>query len=421
MLKKIINLIILFIGIVLFGFVSLVITYALPITKIHDNVVNNIGISFPYYQSILKYETTSLDLYTDSVILGEIAYYNKDASLVDNAMSVYSSQGMEDFIKYAAGDESVVVEYARYWHGNLVVLKPLFYLFDYNSIKVLELFFQVIMIIVIVKLMKKNKLDIFIIPFILSLFFIHPEVIGLSFQFQAMFNLLLVSIAVLLKFKDTLFKENRLIYFFLAIGMLTSFFDFLTYPAVIFGVPIIFYFLLEDSKVSMKKKLLNIILYGVLWSVGYIGMWFSKWVIASLVLHRDVIGTAVNTIFFRTSANEFTRLDAIKNNIMVYKERAYALIFAVLFIYYLVRLIKNRKNINTKIVIDIIPLLLIAIIPFAWFFVMSNHSYIHYWMTYRELLIFFFAAFCSLEILINNEGSLVNEKRKKNRSTNTLL
>ena len=44
---------------------------------------------------------------------------------------------------------------------------------------------------------------------------------------------------------------------------------------------------------------------------------------------------------------------------------------------------------------------------------MSNHSYIHYWMTYRELLIFWLAMFCGLELLTNNEESIENEKGKR--------
>ena len=413
MLKKARNLVLLFLAVVLLGFISMIITYSLPIEKIHNRVVDNADISFPIYRTNHKYETTSLDLYTDSIILGEIAYYKKDASLLDNAMSIYSSQGMDGFKAYVSGDESGVCEYARYWHGNLVVLKPLFYFLDYNSIKVLELFFQLLMIIVIIKLMKKNKIEKFIAPFLLSTFFIHPEVISLSFQFHAMYNLLLVSLVVLLKFKDFFFKNNRLIYYFLVIGMLTSFFDFLTYPAIIFGVPIIFYLMLEDKKKTLKDKIINIIKYGLLWSIGYLGMWFSKWVLASIILHHNVIEDAVNVIFFRTSDAKYSRFGAIAQNVLIYKQRAYFVIILGILLYYFVRLIKNRKYLNKKKFINIIPLILISLIPFAWYFVMSNHSYIHYWMTYRELLIFWLAMFCGLELLTNNEESIENEKGKR--------
>lgn len=412
MIKQVRNLVLVFIGVVLLGFLSMIISYSIPMSKIHDRIVQNTDPYFATYSLIPFDDGTVLDLYTDSIILGETATYNKSKSLIDNAIMVYGpTKGVNDFLEYASGNESTITSYERYWHGSLIVLRPLFYLFDYNSIKVLNLLLQLLLVFGIIKLMIKNGIEKYILPFIISLFLIHPATIGLSFQYSAMYNLLLLSILFMLKFKDKLLEKNRFMYFFLVIGMLTSFFDFLTYPAVIFGVPIVFYLLLEDKK-SFKEKLLKILLYGVLWCIGYVGMWFSKWAITSIILQKDAISEALNIIFFRTSTEKFTRFDAIMKNIGIYKKRSYVTIFGLIFIYYLVRIIKNRKTLNKSILIKMIPFILVALIPFVWYFVISNHSYIHYWMTYRELVIFFFAGMCGCEILINKDRSKRNEKRK---------
>ena len=88
---------------------------------------------------------------------------------------------------------------------------------------------------------------------------------------------------------------------------------------------------------------------------------------------------------------------------MVYKKKGYLIIFSLLAIYYGKRLIDYRKNITKNNLKEILPFLFMAVIPFLWYFVVSNHSSIHFWFTFRELLIFFFAIFCSLELIIRKE------------------
>jgi len=195
--------------------------------------------------------------------------------------------------------------------------------------------------------------------------------------------------------------------------MATSFFDFLTYPAVTFGILIVFYYLVDDQEKSTKRKFLNILIYGILWSIGYFSMWFSKWVIASIVFHEDCITKAIDMILFRSSTTEFSRLDAIFANLGVYNHCSYLIIFISLILYYLIRLYKYRNNIQKKKLMSSIPILLVSIIPFTWYFVISNHSYIHYWMTYRELCILFFALQCFFEYNIDNRVRSHNEKRSR--------
>ncbi|MFR2300336.1 MAG: hypothetical protein ACLS6P_08785, partial [Clostridium paraputrificum] len=45
------------------------------------------------------------------------------------------------------------------------------------------------------------------------------------------------------------------------------------------------------------------------------------------------------------------------------------------------------KRIRFKYRINKIPILLVAAYPIIWFIVLSNHSDIHYWFTYRSLMI----------------------------------
>ena len=401
MFKTIRNLTLTFAVILVLSVSLMVLAYIVPTDNAHESIVVDAGLfSNLHVSTIPEYDTTRLDLYSDSIILSEICYYNHNVSLIDNSMSNYGTRDGNDFGKFVDGNESVINDYARYWHGNLVVLKVLFLFLDYNAIKILELFFEVVMIILITKLMYENNLKNYIVPFILSLFLIHPEVIGLSIQYFAMFNIMLISLGVLLKFKEKLFENNWLLYYFLVVGMLANFFDLTTYPLITLGIPAIFYLLLEKDQTSVKQNIIKIVLFGIVWSVGFIGMWISKWIISSAILNKNFIAGALEQFSWRVSAAEFSRFDAIMANVLIYHKKTYLIIFVLIGIYYIKRIINVRNKITLDSIKQILPFLFIALMPFVWYFVVSNHSYIHFWFTYRVLLIFFFAVLCSLEYLI---------------------
>ena len=381
----------------------MVLSYAIPTDNAYASLSQDDVLSDGLYPSLIHgYRSTQLDMYTDSKILSEVSYYDDSQSLIYNSMSVFGTCG-KDFNKFIKGDDGVLQPHYHYWNGDLVVLKPLFYFINYNSFRILELLFELIMVLAIIRQMINSDLKKFIVPFLLSLLLIHPEAIGLTIQFSTMFNIMVISVYAMLKFKDALFKNNRLYYYFLTIGMATSFFDLLTYPLVSFGVPMIFYFLLENDQSNLRENLMKILLFGLTWGIGYVGMWASKWIIASIFLNENILSFALDKLLFRTSISEFSRIDAILMNLSVYKHKSYLIIFGLIAVYYVKRLVDLKEKITMDNLKDALPFLLIALLPFAWYLFASNHSYIHYWFTYRELIIFFFAILCSLEWIIRKK------------------
>lgn len=51
----------------------------------------------------------------------------------------------------------------------------------------------------------------------------------------------------------------------------------------------------------------------------------------------------------------------------------------------------------------------IACYPFFWYIVFRNHSYIHYWFTYREIGISIFAIGCLLSTFFSTKLSRKEE------------
>ena len=58
----------------------------------------------------------------------------------------------------------------------------------------------------------------------------------------------------------------------------------------------------------------------------------------------------------------------------------------MLIIWFILFIVNRRKN-----VIDILPILVISIYPILWYIVLANHSYMHFWFTYRSLGVTVFA------------------------------
>lgn len=405
MIKTVRNLVLIFVIVVMLGFGSMVASYMIPTESAHNMIEHDAAFITDRYNVVPEYLTTDVDMYSDTIILSEVSYYNKSDSLVGNAMSVYGIREISDFQDYVHGDESKITEYARYWHGNLVFLKPLFLFFDYNAIKILELFFELVMVISILKLMIDKNLKNYCIPFLLSLFFIHPTVIGLCFHLSSIFNLTLIAIWVLLKYTEVLLTKNRMLYYFLVVGMLTNFIDLSSFPFISFGVPVIFYLLLERDKLTIKNSILKIILFGVIWSLGYFGMWVSKWVIATMFLDFNVVTNAINQLFFRVSDQGSTRLDGIVANLILYKKRVYIAIMGLIIIYYAKKLFNVRKNITKNSIKQAIPFIFIAITPLVWYALLTNHSVTHACFAYRNLLILIMSLLCCLEYFVEKYTS----------------
>ncbi len=166
----------------------------------------------------------------------------------------------------------------------------------------------------------------------------------------------------------------------------------------------IFVLLLDDQDNHIFPCMIKIIKYSFIWGFGYIGMWVAKWIIGSIVLKENLLENAYKTILWRSSTTEYSRFDAIKVNFAVYKKKIYFLIFGGLLIYYFIRLLKYRKEMNCMNGIKkSIPFMILALMPCLWYFFASNHSHIHYWFTYRSLMIFFFSVMIVFEKILSSQ------------------
>lgn len=357
------------------------------------------------------YAGTQIDTYTDAWML-RIAAYNGPESALDRAMSSY-------FYGYTDTTGSVVdstvalfedvpgyerLSYARYWHGYQVWLRPLLLIFDYADIIELLKMTILALTVAVAVCMYAAGLKNYIPAFVATLVFINYTTVSSCMQYADIIFICLISALYMLRYKQFIIADwQRQMYMFTVIGVITVFLDFLTYPMLSLGFAMVFLLgiLTSDSTESQKPFILTktVISGSVFWAMGYAVMWGLKWVLASILTTSNVIADGIGALTLRTSndvaGESVSIVDVIKQNVLIYGKWAYITAFLIMIIITLLIILKFRAQHTVCFgsADIIIAYLLCMVMPFAWYMVGSNHSYLHAFMTYRVLGISIFAFF----------------------------
>jgi hypothetical protein len=98
------------------------------------------------------------------------------------------------------------------------------------------------------------------------------------------------------------------------------------------------------------------------------------------------------------STEKFDKLKVIKSNFGLYFNKFVLILLVIYFIVWIILMFKHRNK-NVKIT-QILPFLIVSILPYMWYIALTNHSGIHYWMTYKIQVITMFSIICaSLKML----------------------
>ena len=201
---------------------------------------------------------------------------------------------------------------------------------------------------------------------------------------------------------ENITKTKNYIYLFLVTGILTSYFDFLTFPLTTLGIPLILVLILHSQ--TGKSGLGRTLQYTFWWFFGYVGMWLAKWILATTFTDINVIGDAINQIEFRTSLDEgkISRVATIINNVSVLLRWPYLLLFVLTLLIIVIYVVKDTKNhtIEKCNICILISVGVVCLYPFIWYVCVPNHSWHHLRMAYRELGITCFGGVMILQTVI---------------------
>lgn len=177
--------------------------------------------------------------------------------------------------------------------------------------------------------------------------------------------------------------DVRVMYF--VTGMATQFFDFLTAPLVSLG-----FLLVADPNRSIKPLCARV----GWWGLGYIMFGATKWVVTQLLLGRGAINDAWSHVVDRTVHQAdagFSYLKVMQLNVaqlIGYARLSQLIVGGVGLVLLVIWLWLRNKRVRRK---QVAYWLTVMGLPYIWYLVAANHSYLHVWYTYRAQFISVFA------------------------------
>ncbi len=398
------------------GYLLLCASFLLPAKPIADNVRASVpaingewGSGEESYEQLVKgYLSTQLDNSTDMSMMLSAAH-ESDESPMQRALNAYTyvtdGNAYKAFIEFGEGKELISASISRYWHGYLIILKPLLSLLSYMDIRVLLMMVQGALLIGVVAGLSKRGLGNAVWAFGLSLLCITPAITGFSLQFSTTLIVFLTAMLVLLHTPSERLSGTYLPMFFTVCGMAACYFDYLTYPIAAFGMPFTAAVLLKPESTA-KLEWKRFIICGICWAFGYFGIWAMKWLLVIVFGNEQWFLPNLLAKISERSSHETSEFQlsyglVLKSVFGVFAKRSYLIAAAATAIAVCVLLVKRIKcgaalsgmlgSIGGKSV-----LFAVAALPFIWYFFTQNHSYQHAFFTSRGLCVSVFALVSAL-------------------------
>ena len=379
-------------------FLSMVLVYCIPASWIQGNV------------------EASLEVMENEGERPLYAFYRHSA-IVDNHTDMLMYESLLPSDQYNLVQASVSINhYPRYWHGYQVILRPLSILFQVQEVRYLGMLTFYLLFFWSAYLVAKKTGVPCAMLYVLTIASGYLGVVATCFQYLTSFYVLFAALIVLLRRYGEVPDMNVALFFFV-VGMAENFFDFLTYPIITLGIPLIvlLWIRAREEGADVADNLKLTVQTSASWGFGYALTWVAKWILAAGILGVRYFWRSLSTAKYRMLGNEeepIDRIGTIRKNLKAWMNvQDEGLItwskVALLILVIAVILVIVKKLMDKRTVCACLPMLLLASYPYLWFLVLSNHSQIHFWYTYRAQLVALFG------ILMFLAGILKKKERER--------
>lgn len=279
--------------------------------------------------------------------------------------------------------------YYRYWHGYAVVWRLLFLLFDLAEIRMLNQGIQLFLVFLLGIAVFRRTQSLKPVLAVLTVYFLMmPAALGNTLQYSFIFYLAIIASMLCLKWASA--EDNRILYMFLVVGMLTSYFDLLTFPLLTWALPMVVLIMSIQSKHIVKT-----ILTAIMWVIGYVVFWTEKWILATLILRVDCFGNAMGAVESKSGVDSgiLGRFSSLVVNWKTFGYAPYLLAILLWVLYWSICICKKGFSEDSKI----LACGLVCSSPIAWCLAASQHTYSHHfftWRTFLALITAFLAVIC---------------------------
>lgn len=344
-----------------------------------------------YPRSIIEVPGCQQDYFTEALVLNQIYCIDrhkplKSAMVAERISTTWNLPGDLWLLTHDELDAQRI-PYARYWHGSTFFFRYLLTFLNYAQIQWF-LFAISCVLLLIFGAAYLPRVGIWkTAAMMMSWILVYGFMMLFSIQFTPIFIISLLASILVVRFDGDNKKLSLL--FFIA-GSLTCYFDLLSTPMLSFGWPLLVWLSLRDDRPLTIMDFKEMVKWGFLWVVAMGLTWVTKWVIGSIVLDYNVFKEGLDMVHYRTSMEEgATHRGAIANNVAMVPWKMVCLTLMVFVLYAATRFKRPSWSI-------ILIYLVVAAAPYLWYLALTNHSFVHFWFTYRLQ----FITFCALLLAI---------------------
>ena len=348
-------------------------------------------------QLVGGFQTSQPDNYTSVLILktaaytgGEPFWYRVFGGYRTDLRPAEGEDAWAAFCRVADGRESPTggLSYSRYWHGYTLPLRALLCVFNLSNIEMLLYFAELALLSAVLLLTQRRGLLHLLPGLLAALFLMMPAVSGLCLQYAPLTLLTLCACLLLLAWRQAIERSVSLLVFFAAAGLLTCYFDLLTFPTVTLSFPLVFEIALRRRSGEGGRQVLRAAaLFSFAWGAGFAGMWALKWALNLLVFPISA-GGILSQIRLRLSTQSngmrYTRPQAlIKNARLIFSKASYLsiLLLSSAASLFLGLFRRGKKQPDPGCLTYLLP----AALPVLWMLATANHVFDHHYYTYRNL------------------------------------
>jgi hypothetical protein len=285
--------------------VLLIAANSIPNRPIADNVRRSL-VFHDFQQSPTG---AHLDEFTECVAASVGLFSGRNINSIADAFLSPATWGCSRLKDQLEGKPGQILNYWRFWHGYQVISRPLLSLISLRALCILVFVSFCVSVFVFYETIRARigpTHAVFALAALLCVSIqIYSSVYLISHAVVWLPAFLGAAWVLRTKYIETEASNETLLVIFLILGMATSFLGFMTTPIVTLTIPLlVLYWVGRDRWVEERRPSWRmVLLFCIIWTVGYVGCWAAKWAITAVVFNVDVYGEALAQIRLRLSGD----------------------------------------------------------------------------------------------------------------------
>ena len=351
-------------------------------------------------------EGSRMDNYADTALLDVIFCADSAQPLRSLILAPYYRNEGQDIradFQSAVSGAAPNNEYARYWHGSQLLLRPLLMVTSIEGCRRVLFFLFLALNAALAVVLVRKKAYFPLVGYFAALVCIHFYTAAFTLEYiMVLLTMSAASLAVV-----TL-KDNLTTVFLLS-GTVTCFLDFLTAETLSFTIPaLLALMLLQKERQPLMTHLLRLVKWGAAWLGSYAAMFAIKWLavlaMAGEETFRNIFSFAAlridgQTLLSDGTVGTVTPLTALARNlaalipfvnenasvtaVILTAAAVVLLIFAALYLF-------HGDNLDMGYLLS---LLLVGLLPYVRYLLIFSHAHVHYFFTFRAQMALLLAIF----------------------------